>query len=284
MNNKQQFLISPTKLFVAIILGVIFISPTYAATIEELLAYADDAAKGQAIAIAIDERDLGFGDLTATMEMTLINAHGDKIRRSMRYKLLEMPARDVGDKSMLIFDNPRDVAGTALLSHAHILEPDDQWLFLPALNRVKRISSKNKSGPFVGSEFAYEDITGNEIGKYSWRFLAMEPCPNSFDLQCFKLHTEPKYEHSGYTKRIVWVDVEELRPVRIDYYDRKNAHMKTQTFNNYKQYLQKYWRAHDWEMRNLLTGKSTTLHFTNYKFRTGLTDEDFTTAALKRAK
>ena len=54
---------------------------------------------------------------------------------------------------------PRDIEGTALLSHAKILDADDQWLYLPALKRVKRISSSNKSGPFVGSEFAFEDFT-----------------------------------------------------------------------------------------------------------------------------
>ena len=66
-------------------------------------------------------------------------------------------------------DKPADVKGTALLSFSHVLEPDDQWLFLPALERVKRISSSNKSGPFMGSEFAYEDFTSQEVGKYKYK-------------------------------------------------------------------------------------------------------------------
>lgn len=261
-------------------------SPAIARTAEEVMAEPTPEVQGQAIAEEFDARDSGFGDVSSTMEMTLTNAHGDSIRRNMRNKIMEVidPSRRKGDKSMIVFDNPRDVAGTALLSHAHILEPDDQWLYLPALERVKRISSKNKSGPFLGSEFAYEDITGNEIGKYSWQYLATEACPTAPDLQCFRLHTEPLYEHSGYTKRIVWLDTAEFRPMQIDYYDRKGAHMKTQTYHNYRQYLDRFWRAHDWEIRNLLTGKSTRLRFLNFDFRSGLTEDDFTTAALKRAK
>ena len=82
-------------------------------------------------------------------------------------RTLEVPDESVGDKSLIIFDSPRDIKGTALLSYAKILDPDDQWLYLPALKRVKRISSVNKSGPFVGSEFAFEDFTALELNKYA---------------------------------------------------------------------------------------------------------------------
>ena len=71
---------------------------------------------------------------------------------------LENDKPNEGDKSLSIFDTPADVEGTIFLSHTKIKNPDDQWLFLPALKRVKRISSSNKSGPFMGSEYAYEDL------------------------------------------------------------------------------------------------------------------------------
>ena len=76
----------------------------------------------------------------------------------------------------MVFDEPRDVKGTAMLTYSHILEPDEQWMFLPALKRVKRISSVNKSGPFMGSEFAFEDFSGQEVGKYSYLWLRDEAC------------------------------------------------------------------------------------------------------------
>jgi len=251
---------------------------------DQLLTGESPESVGEAIAIELDDRDIGFANQISKMEMILSNAYGQENKRVMEARTLERPERDVGDKSMLVFFNPRDINGTALLSFAEILEPDQQWLYLPALKRVKRISSKNKSGPFVGSEFAYEDITGNEVGKYSWKFEGLESCPVTKTLECFKLTTIPKYEHSGYTKRIVWVDVEEFRADQVDFYDRKDTLMKTQTFHGYNEYLDKFWRADLWKMVNHQTGKNTELHFKNYRFKTGLTDSDFSKASLKRVR
>ena len=78
------------------------------------------------------------------------------------------------------------VKGVNILSHTKIFEPDDQWLFLPALKRVKRISSRNKSGPFMGSEFAYEDLVSREVEKYSYKFIKDEKCP-TIEGNCFVL-------------------------------------------------------------------------------------------------
>ena len=74
-----------------------------------------------------------------------------------------------------MFDEPRDVKGTALLIHAHRESADDQWLYLPALKRVKRISSSNQSGSFMGSEFAYEDMSSPEVEKFTYMYLRDEP-------------------------------------------------------------------------------------------------------------
>ena len=121
--------------------------------------------KGYDIAARSDRTDRGFSDSTVKLSMVLRNAAGKESSRALEIKTFEVQDENVGDKSLVIFDSPRDIKGTALLSHAQILEPDDQWLFLPALKRVKRISSTNKSGPFVGSEFAFEDFTATELNK-----------------------------------------------------------------------------------------------------------------------
>ena len=128
----------------------------------------DPVVKGEAVARESDRRDLGFGDTKVELRMILENRRGQTSERRLRIHTLEVPDEKDGDKSLVIFDVPRDIRGTALLSYSHILDPDDQWLYLPALKRVKRISSSNKSGPFVGSEFAYEDITAQELKKYSF--------------------------------------------------------------------------------------------------------------------
>ena len=93
-------------------------------------------------------REAGFGNFTAQQTMVLRNKHGQESRRQLRVKILEVS--DDGDKSLFVFDEPRDVQGTALLIHAHRESADDQWLYLPALKRVKRISSSNRSGSFMG--------------------------------------------------------------------------------------------------------------------------------------
>jgi len=130
--------------------------------------------KGLAIAQEAERRDLGWESSEATMEMILRNRHGQESTREMRSRSLEVA--DDGDKSLIIFDHPRDVRGTALLTFSHKTGDDDQWLYLPALKRVKRIASSNKSGPFMGSEFAYEDISSQEVEKYTYKYLRDEPC------------------------------------------------------------------------------------------------------------
>ena len=128
--------------------------------------------QGLAIAVEADKRDLGWGDSTANMVMVLRNKAGKESRREIRIKNMEVDGD--GDKSISIFDQPKDVKGTAFLSHTHAQKPDDQWLFLPALKRVKRISSANKSGPFMGSEFAFEDLSSQEVERYAYKLLGEE--------------------------------------------------------------------------------------------------------------
>ncbi len=141
--------------------------PAFAETPEE---------KGYAIAARADRSDRGFGDSVVDLEMVLRNKAGKEARRILEIRTLEIPDENVGDKSLIVFESPADIKGTGLLSHAKILEPDDQWLYLPALKRIKRISSVNKSGPFVGSEFAFEDFTALELNKYDYKYLRTEAC------------------------------------------------------------------------------------------------------------
>lgn len=237
--------------------------------------------KGLEIAQEIDRRDLGWGDSTVQMKMVLRNRNGDASTRELRLKTLEITEPGFGDRSLLIFDQPRDIEGTAFLSHTRVSEPDDQWLYLPALKRVKRISSANKSGPFVGSEFAYEDLLSQEVDKYEYKWLRDEPCG---DLECFVFERYPVYKNSGYTKHVVWVDTEEYRIARIDFYDRKESLLKTLVMTDYQQYLDTYWRAGTLEMENLQTGKSTSLVFDGYEFKIGLNDSDFASNRLKRVR
>lgn len=245
----------------------------------------DAAEKGAAIAQASKDIDLGFGDSQAVMHMVLTNAHGDESTRELRMMTLERTGEDEGNWSLIVFDHPRDIEGTALLTHARILNPDDQWMYLPKLGRVKRISSANKSGPFMGSEFAFEDFTAQEPGKFSHLWLRDEACPAPMEaITCHVTERRPLYEKSGYTRQIVWTDAEDLQPRKIDYYDRKDALLKTLEMSAYEKYLEKYWRAKDLYMVNHVTGKKTRLTWDNFEFQTGLTEKDFDKSSLEHAR
>lgn len=240
---------------------------------------ASPEARGLEIAQEVDRRDAGFSDNTANLIMTLRNAHGDESKREIRSRTLEVG--DDGDKSLVIFDTPRDVAGTAFLSFSHKTGSDDQWLYLPALERVKRIASNNKSGPFMGSEFAYEDISSQEVEKYTYKYLRDEEVDGA---PCLVVERYPVDEKSGYTRQVVWIDTSEYRVQKVDFYDRKDALLKTLTYKAYQQYAEKYWRADEMFMVNHQTGKSTLLEWSNYDFGTGLTDSDFNKSSLARAR
>ena len=235
--------------------------------------------KGMAIAIKADKADTGWQDMQSEMTMILRNRRGDETTRQIRNRQLEVIGD--GDKALSIFDSPNDVKGTAFLSHTHSNEADDQWLYLPALKRVKRIASNNKSGPFMGSEFAYEDITSQEVEKYTYKWLRDE---NLNGRETHVIERYPTYQHSGYTKQVAWVDKERLQALKIDFYDRKGKLLKTLTAHDYKQYIGKYWRPAKMEMVNHVTRKSTTLNWNNYKFKNGFGDRDFDKNTLKRSR
>ena len=235
--------------------------------------------KGLRIAREASARDDGFGDFTAGMTMVLRDRHGRESVRRMRFKVLEVPGD--GDKSLFVFDQPRDVRGTALLTHAHTNAQDDQWLYLPALKRVKRINAARRSGSFMGSEFSYEDMSSQDVDEYTYRYLRDEPCGG---LTCTVTEQVPLDKKSGYSRKVVWQDTGELRIWKMELYDRRGSHLKTLTLANYQQYLDRYWRAGEQTMVNHLTGASTVLEWTDFRFRTNLEDSEFTHLSLRRVR
>ena len=150
------------------------------------------AEKGLRIAQEVNLRDEGFQDMTSNTKMVLKNRQGQESIREMRNKNLEVIGD--GDKLLVVFDTPRDVKGTAFLSYTHIDDDDDQWLYLPALKRVKRISTRNKSGPFMGSEFAYEDLLSQEVERYTYTYLRDDDLDGK---PCFVSELIPVDKRSG---------------------------------------------------------------------------------------
>jgi hypothetical protein len=245
------------------------ITPAAAETPEE---------RGLAIALETERRDAGFGNWSATAKMVLRDKQGAEAERTFRMLTLEQT--DDGDRTLAVFDRPADLAGTAVLTYSHALVPDDQWLYLPEVKRVKRISSQNKAALFMGSEFAYEDLSSWEVKKYNYRYLRDETIDGH---DCFVIENVPAYADSAYSKQIEWVDKQIYHPRRLDYYDRQGRLLKTMKFSGYQQYLGKHWRPAEQVMENHQTGKSTALLWGPYKFKTAIGESEFTPQALARA-
>ena len=123
--------------------------------------------KGLEIAKKSYNNDKGFQNYSVNVSMLLSNGKGKVLTRNLEMKVLEM--KGDGNKSLMEFENPADVKGTVVLTFTHRIKDNDQWLYLPALGRVKRISSSSKSGSFLGSEFAFEDLASPEIEKFTFK-------------------------------------------------------------------------------------------------------------------
>ena len=245
------------------------------------VALADEASEKEGLRIAEERkaRDRGWNNTVADTVMILRNAQGQESERDMRVKTLEVQGD--GDKALTIFDSPKDVSGTAFLSISHPIEADEQWIYLPAVKRVKRIASRNKSGPFMASEFAFEDLTSFEVEKYQYDLLREEQYK---DMPVYVVEQVPQDDFSGYTKQILWIDKEHYRVHKVEFYDKKGDHLKTLDFENYKLYEGEYWRPLESLMFNEQTKKSTDLITEKLEFGVGLDESDFDKNSLRRAR
>ncbi|MEO9967098.1 MAG: outer membrane lipoprotein-sorting protein [Reichenbachiella sp.] len=234
--------------------------------------------KGLKIAQEAAKYDEGFESSEVKLTMTLTNKHGQESTRYLETKTLELI--EDGDQSLIVFNSPNDVKGTATLTYTHKEGSDDQWLYLPAIKRVKRISSDNKSGPFMGSEFAYEDLSSQEVEKYTYKYIKDDQV-NGED--AYVVERDPVDPKSGYTRQLIWYNKANYRLEKAEFYDRKNVLLKTLTYLNYREYLGKHWRAGEFLMVNHQTGKKTSLKFENYQFKIGLTASNFSQNSLIRA-
>lgn len=235
--------------------------------------------RGLAIATEADRRVRGYRDYSAELTMVLRGGDGEEHRRELRIQNLEVEGG--GEMTLLIFDSPRDLRGTALLSHSHPDESDDQWLYLPALKRVKRVAAGNQSGSFMGSEFAYEDIGSQEVEKFTYRLLREE---SSDGEACFVVERRPLDSKSGYSRQVVWLDKAEYRPLRIDYFDRAGELLKSLRLRDYRLYDGRFWRPAEMVMSNHQTARTTILMWSEFEFGVGLDDRDFDPANLGRIR
>ena len=169
-----------------------------------LPALAADDPKAREIMTAVDERDDGDNQ-TSNMQMVLIDKRGKQRVRELRSFRKD---RDPDELSMMFFLSPADVEDTGFLTYDFddADKDDDQWLYLPALKKTKRIASSDKSGSFMGSDFSYADMTDRPLEKYEYELLKEGELDGHpvWIIQSTPIDEE-EIDETGYTKSIQFV-------------------------------------------------------------------------------
>lgn len=238
-------------------------------------------AKGLEIAKKMDKANSNFKGEESEMTMTLIDAYGTEIIRKMKGRVKEV--KGDGDKSLITFLRPTDVKGTKMLTWSHKTKNDDQWLYLPSMKRIKRISSKAKSSSFMGSEFSYEDLSGQEIEKYTFKHLRDEKSPLG-DVWVIERYPVNK-KSSGYSKQVMWILKKYNGASKVEYYDRKGKLIKIAEFQNYKSFKvsgKTLWRPEKIHMKNVQTKKQSIFAWDKRTLGKNLKNKFFSKKYLKR--
>jgi len=232
------------------------------------------AETSESVAKKAFEAVSGYGSSIANARMILKNANGIENKRKLIMKRYEKPT---GDKSFLEFLYPLDIKGTKLLSFEHIGKDDSQWLYLPELKRIKRISSRNKSGSFMASEFSYEDIATQNYLNYTYKGDAKKVNKNGKEY--LQIERFPKDANSGYSKQIALIDTKTYLIQFGDYYDKQNRLLKKVSFLKYRK-IKNIYRVQTIKIVNVQNGKSTVLTLDDEKIKMGLSEQDFSKKVL----
>ncbi len=243
------------------------------------MAYAEPT--GLAVMQAADQRDDG-DDLKQHMTQTLIDRNNNqRVRHMANFR------KDVGvDKKMItFFIKPANIRDTALLTFDYD-DPnadDDQWLYLPALKKVRRISSSDRGDYFMGTDFTFEDMKQSpELDDYQWKLLGSETVNN---LECWKVEGVPASseiaQELGYSRIIQYVTKHSDVAIRVDYWDLAGRELKHLNVPEMEK-IQGVWSPLRVEMVNVQSNHKTVITFSEQVYNSGLKDRLFTQRTLKR--
>jgi hypothetical protein len=215
-------------------------------------------------------------DMKAKVSMELVNKDGKKRIRELT--MLRKDYAEGGDqKYFMYFHKPADVKDTTFMVYKYPNKDDDRWLFIPAINLVKRIAANDKYASFVGSDFTYEDVSGRKPEEDNHALLRKE---NLGEKSCFVIESIPK-ESSEYTKRISWVDETSFLPLKEEFYDKQNElyrQFEAQEIKDINGILTVTKRV----MRNIKTGHHTEAVFQEVEYDLGIEDDIFSERYLRR--
>ena len=215
-------------------------------------------------------------DETSNLVMTLINKSGDKRIR----EIVQFTKEYSGvEKKIVFFVSPADVRNTSFLNlnYDDVNKNDDQWIYLPALKKIKRISSESKGDYFMGSDFTYDDISDRTPDQDNHKLLRTEELNNE---TCYVVESTPKEKSSMYSKTISWVIKDKWLFLKREFYDKDKKLLKVERADQYKQ-IDGIWTTTHRVMENVQKNHITDIVYSNYKYNIGIDDSKFTEQALK---
>jgi outer membrane lipoprotein-sorting protein len=243
-------------------------------------AFALEDIEARQVAENVDERDDG-DDMTAQLEMTLINKRGqERIRKVVSYR------KDYGedDKTVMFFLEPADVKDTGFLSWNYDDESkdDDQWLYLPALKKVRRISSSKKADYFMGTDFTYSDMGDREIDDYDYSHLDPEVIDG---IECYHIERMPKNDdvikETGYGRTEIWVRPDIWVMVKAVFFDKKLKLLKELMVSDIEE-IDGIWTAKTMQMDNKQKQHQTIFTFSDITYNSELDDDIFSQRRLTK--
>jgi len=218
---------------------------------------------------ADDERGL--------VDMVIVGDDDSRQRREMEVLIKTGEGDD--DMNIMRFVAPANVRGTAVLTVEATGRADDQWLYLPALRKTKRIASSQRTQRFAGTDFTYEDLRSEDFEGFDYRF------GDDAELEgraCYVVIATPKDGHeSGYSRREIYVEKERFLVHKIEYYDARERHQKTFEARGFEE-VDGLWRASMSGMEDHQRGTQTVWRFKERDINPGLPDSTFTVRTLER--
>ena len=237
---------------------------------------AEEKLTGYDIMKKVYDRPTG-DEMEANLTMTLINSKGNK-----RVRKIKQFVKDFGnvEKKIMFFISPADVKNTSFMnwSYDKAGKDDDQWIYLPALKKVKRISSDSKGDYFMGSDFTYDDLGDRKPEDDNHKILRTEKING---LDCYVIESTPKDEDYMYSKTITWVVKDRWYGVKKEFFDEDGEHLKTLTLRKAEK-IKGFWIITSVEMNNVQKNHKTIMELSNVKINSGISKRYFSERMMKR--
>ncbi len=240
-----------------------------------LLATSAWATDAQQLVQQVHDRPMGR-DVTTVSRMELTDRAGS--RRTRELVMYRMEPTKGEFMSLARFLSPADIAGTGLLSMDKADGSSEQWLYLPAMDRVRRVASDRKGGRFVGSDLYFEDLQTRKPESDNHRLVGKETLDG---VACDIVESIPvDAGNSVYKRRLLWIEPQLAIVMRIDYFEKDEAKPSKRWVLLSKQRIQGYWAAMDSKTTDLVTGNETRLVALTIKFDRKLPSKLFSSRAL----